>query len=336
MKLSVCTITYNHEKFIAQAIESMLMQKAKFDFELVIGEDFSTDRTREICISYKRKYPKKINLILNKKNLGPNLNFVNTLKQCKSKYIAICEGDDYWTDPYKLQKQVDFLEANPDYTICSHLVENFYQDENKKPYIFPYENLYKDTYTFEDFLYRNLINTCSVVYRWQFHNKPLPNWFSNHFTADYSLHLLHAYQGNIKVFPELLAKRRIHSQGIMSGSRRKYRVYKLTDRIEFLNNINRYTKFNFDKIITNVIKKYQKSLIHALLYEGRKYESKLLFNEIKVIMKMKDKFKYLLHFYFPVLFLALKKIKKSRPLPYLSCIQSIYKSISKVKDNGRY
>lgn len=118
--VSVCMITFNHEKFIAQAIESVLMQKTSFSIELVIGEDCSTDNTRAICLEYKKKYPEKIKLLIRDKNLGVMPNFIETLHACTGKYIALCEGDDYWTDPYKLQKQVDVLEKNPDIILCHH------------------------------------------------------------------------------------------------------------------------------------------------------------------------------------------------------------------------
>ena len=118
--VSICMITYNHEPFIAQAIEGVLMQKTDFQFELVIGEDYSNDNTRKICKKYKNQYPDKIILLESKKNLGMTPNFIRTLEACTGKYIALCEGDDYWTDPLKLQKQVDFLEANKDYVLCFH------------------------------------------------------------------------------------------------------------------------------------------------------------------------------------------------------------------------
>lgn len=114
-------VTYNHEKFVAQAIESVMMQKTSFRYKLIIAEDYSTDRTREICIELKNKYPEKIDLFLNSKNLGVTLNALQVHKACiaiGAKYVAICEGDDYWTDPLKLQKQVDFLENQPTCTIC--------------------------------------------------------------------------------------------------------------------------------------------------------------------------------------------------------------------------
>ncbi len=116
--VSVYMITYNHGNFIAQAIEGVLMQQTNFSVELVIGEDCSTDNTRQVCLEYKEKYPDRIKLVLSEKNLGVGKNGLNTFAACLGKYIAICEGDDYWTDPLKLQKQVDFLESHPDYTIC--------------------------------------------------------------------------------------------------------------------------------------------------------------------------------------------------------------------------
>lgn len=109
MKVSVLMITYNHEKFIAQAIDSILMQQVNFDYEIVIGEDCSTDGTRAIVIQYQKEYPDKIRLLLPEENLGMHKNFVQTFRACQGEYIALLEGDDYWTSPRKLQKQVDFF-----------------------------------------------------------------------------------------------------------------------------------------------------------------------------------------------------------------------------------
>ena len=120
--VSVSMITYNHEAFIAEAIEGVVMQKTTFPFELVIGEDCSTDNTRAICIEYQKKYPDIIRLRLPEKNQGMMLNWINNIESGHGKYIALCDGDDYWTDPYKLQKQVDFMEVNPDFALCSHSV----------------------------------------------------------------------------------------------------------------------------------------------------------------------------------------------------------------------
>lgn len=116
--VSVCMITYNHEQYIKQAIEGVLIQKSNFNYELIIGEDRSTDNTRNLIQEYKKDYPAIIKPILRKKNIGMIANLIDTINNCKGKYIATCEGDDYWTDPFKLQKQVDFLEANEYFSAC--------------------------------------------------------------------------------------------------------------------------------------------------------------------------------------------------------------------------
>lgn len=120
LKVSVFMTTYNHAPFIGQAIEGVVMQKTNFPIKLFIGEDCSTDETRMLCERYKSKYPDKIELVLREQNLGANANSPEIYEKCVAygKYTAMCEGDDYWTDLLKLQRQVDFLEANPNYTIC--------------------------------------------------------------------------------------------------------------------------------------------------------------------------------------------------------------------------
>ena len=117
--VSICVITYNHAPFISRSLDGMLIQETGFPFEIVIGEDSSTDETLKICELYAARYPGKIRLLKKVPNLGVKNNFKRTLNECKGKYTAICEGDDFWTDKYKLQKQVTFLENNPEYALCS-------------------------------------------------------------------------------------------------------------------------------------------------------------------------------------------------------------------------
>lgn len=117
--VSVHMITYNHEPYIRQAIEGVMMQQTDFEFELVIGEDCSKDKTREVCFEYQRKYPDKIRVLWWHENvfkLGGNGTRVSS--HCRGEFIAFCEGDDYWTDPLKLQKQVNAMRANPTVTLC--------------------------------------------------------------------------------------------------------------------------------------------------------------------------------------------------------------------------
>jgi len=121
--VSVCIITFNQEKYIGRCIEGCLEQQTSFKYEILVGEDDSSDGTRQICLDYANRNPEKIRLFLHdRKNIiyikgrpTGRRNFINNIKEAKGKYLAFCDGDDYWTDPRKLQKQVDFLEKNPNY-----------------------------------------------------------------------------------------------------------------------------------------------------------------------------------------------------------------------------
>jgi len=159
--VSVCMITYNHEKYISQAIDSMLMQKTNFDYEILIGEDCSPDRTREIVLEYKSKYPDKIKLLLQENNVGMMQNFIDTLKACSGKYIALCEGDDYWTDQYKLQKQVDILEAHPEYSMC-YTARNVVDNKNNFIRVEKYPN---KIYTTKDVVEGFIPSTQTILMR---------------------------------------------------------------------------------------------------------------------------------------------------------------------------
>ena len=119
MLVSVAVTTYNHEKYIAQCLDGILMQKINFPVEIVLCEDCSQDNTLAICKEYASKY-KNIRLIANNPNKGYHKNFLQVLKECNGEYIALCEGDDFWIDENKLQKQIDFLSIHPEYSMCTH------------------------------------------------------------------------------------------------------------------------------------------------------------------------------------------------------------------------
>ena len=111
IKVSVCMIAYNHQEFISQALDSILQQKTNFPFEIIIGDDNSKDDTGKICRAYAAKFPGQIKYFHREKNMGMMPNMIDILNCCDGKYIALCEGDDYWTDEKKLQTQADFLET---------------------------------------------------------------------------------------------------------------------------------------------------------------------------------------------------------------------------------
>ncbi|BAY08403.1 glycosyltransferase [Calothrix sp. NIES-2098] len=216
MKVSVVMITYNHEKFIAQAIDSILMQEVKFDYEILIGEDCSTDSTRDIVIDFQKRYSDKIRLLLPEKNLGVLKNLTTTLEACRGEYIALLEGDDYWIDPYKLQTQVDILESNAEVAIVGHRVQ-YWQEHSidTVPAISPYE---KPLGTLFDILRRNYIPTCSALIR----KSALPNlvWFQDVVhgckQADWPLWSFTAEKGDIVFLDKVMAVYRIHQGGVWS------------------------------------------------------------------------------------------------------------------------
>jgi len=171
MKVSVLMPTFNHELFIAQAIESFLNQKCDFDIELIIGNDASTDHTFEVVQQYFSKYPEKIKLIDHKQNVGLLRNYKSVLELAKGEYIAILESDDYWTDEYKLQKQIEFLDLHPDYglsfTRWERLRDNVLSLRDDDTEILT-KNAGK---LYERFLLRNIIFSPTVCFRRSLYEK---------------------------------------------------------------------------------------------------------------------------------------------------------------------
>lgn len=209
LMVSVDMITYKHEKFIAQAIEGVLMQQTDFDFELVICDDCSPDGTEQIVKDLISSHPKGhiIKYFRHSENRGMQANGDFAIKQCHGKYIALCEGDDYWTDPLKLQKQVDFLDANPAFSICFHAVVEVSENSSHHQIV---KTLPAETeFTIEDLAKGNFIHTPSVIFKNNM--KELPAWFNCSPIGDYPLHLLNAQFGKIKYFPQKMAAYRVGS-----------------------------------------------------------------------------------------------------------------------------
>lgn len=247
-KVSVCMVTYNQEKYIQQAIESVLKQKTNFDYEVVIGEDCSTDNTRKILSQHQTRYPNRIKTIFNKKNIGPGENFIRTINTCKGTYIAYLEGDDYWTDPFKLQKQVDFLDKHPDYSLCFHSVEAFYQAQPNQTYLIPSK---AKNFNFKSLLQQNFIAACSVMYRRGLVKK-IPDWFLSLNIGDWPYHLLHASQGKIGFINQVMARYRRHSNSYCSQPK----VKNFQDIIKFYQVIDKHFHFKYRSIIKPMIGKH--------------------------------------------------------------------------------
>lgn len=210
-KVSVVTICYNQDKYIKQCIDSIASQKTDFDIELIISDDGSSDKTQQILKEMYEKYPHVIRPILRKKNIGAWNNFVDALNHAEGEYIALCEGDDYWTDESKLQQQVDFLESHKDYTVSFHKVKIVYEG-SKKTEFFPDET-YKP-YNLQNLLKKNFIQTNSVVYRRQAYG----NLEKDILPGDWYMHLLHAKNGKIHFTDKPMSVYRRHKGGIWWNS----------------------------------------------------------------------------------------------------------------------
>jgi glycosyltransferase involved in cell wall biosynthesis len=208
-------ITYNHERFIAQAIESVLMQKVNFDYEIIIGEDHSTDKTRAIVIDYQQRFPERIKTLLPSSNLGAFRNFWPCLCTARGEYVIVLEGDDYWITMDKLQKQVDILDAYPNIAVCFHNALEFYDDKQKETYLYCPDNL-KTISKLEDLFEVNFVPTCSALFRNR-QIKRLPDWFGTVVAGDWSLHILNAQAGDLYYINEAMCAHRIHAGGFWHG-----------------------------------------------------------------------------------------------------------------------
>lgn len=224
--VSVSCITFNHAPYIRACLDGFLMQKTSFVFEILIHDDCSTDGTREIIEEYSKKYPDIIFPIFQTENqyskgvrgMMARFNFPRS----RGKYLALCEGDDYWTDPYKLQRQVDFLEANTDFSICFHNMK-ILNESNPSAIEFTNSKDQESVSSILDLASKgNFMFTASVVFK-----KPkdgFPNWLTDLPIGDYAIHLFNAQFGKIKFLDQVMGVYRIHAGGVW-GSFSKEKLY---------------------------------------------------------------------------------------------------------------
>lgn len=263
--VSVCIVTYNHEGYIGECLDSILNQKTNFKFNIILGEDCSTDSTRDICIKYAEDHPDKIKLYLRKREdviyingkATGRYNFIESLKSCKGKYIALCEGDDYWTDPYKLQKQVDFLEKNNSYSSCFHDVLVSGEINNKKidrGKIFNKNDL--NSVNIVDFLLSKytLFHTSSFLFRSKF--LEFPSWFEEISCGDLPLFLIVISKGKSKRIKGVMGVYRKHKLGI-TNSTLNTKSLMIESRVKMLEYFDEYLEYKYSKYISLTKEAYQ-------------------------------------------------------------------------------
>jgi glycosyltransferase involved in cell wall biosynthesis len=219
VKVSVCLQTYNHGPYIKRSLDGALMQETDFEFEIILGEDESTDGTRAICIDYAHHHPDRIRLFLRSRNDVIHLdgrptgrfNFIENLKAARGQYIALLDGDDYWTDPHKLQKQADVLDSHPHYALVFHPVSEI--DEGGAPLRIIYPPARKSVYSLSELLKGNFIPALSAMFRRPETNFP-PDWLSQTPMADWPLHILSATKGDIGYIDHVMGAYRRHAGGV--------------------------------------------------------------------------------------------------------------------------
>lgn len=212
--LSICLVTYNHINYIAQALDSILSQKTKYKYEIIVLEDCSTDGTQEILKKYKELYPDKISLYLQPTNTKVK-HFIEGLKHCNAKYICILEGDDYWIDDLKIEKQIDFLEAHPEFVGCSHNSALIFGDQDQPSEIMIKQKMH-DVYSINELTsYSVYCHTSSYIYKNIF-NGHLPDYDycnENNLYGDTFTNMLYAEHGPIKYLDEVMSVYRINGRG---------------------------------------------------------------------------------------------------------------------------
>lgn len=270
----ICSITYNHAPYIRQCLDGFLMQKTNFKYEIIIHDDCSTDGTTEIIKEYAEKYPDIIFPIYQTENQyskgvrGMFAKFV--FPKAKGKYIAMCEGDDYWTDPLKLQKQVDFLEANQEYTMCSHLCEFYDQKQGKYLYLYPtFKEGETNILRLEDYIRGgNITQTATLVFR----NKESIRLRINQarYCPDIVLYYILLNEGLGFCILDNMSLYRVHSGGVWS----------------MLNNVNRIL-WEFDmKLSIYDVYKDKNAALFLLLQFVRPIPRSLILKELPLFSKV--------------------------------------------------
>ncbi|MBR9847724.1 MAG: glycosyltransferase [Algicola sp.] len=260
--VSVRLMVYNNEPYIREAVESILMQKTDFMVEIVVGDDFSTDNTLEIIKSYqntKNIYFKILKREIggtywaDRKKLGRLYNFKNIIDNCEGKYIALLDGDDYWTDPLKLQKQVDFLKNNREYNGCFHNSYSLNNDDKKS--LTKWRSYNRVEYVAEDTITTlSLFHTSSYLFR---NDIEIPQWFYKIFSGDMALLAIISSYGKLYYFNEVMSVYRIHCKNITSNMD-KIQYHK--NRIILMKQINEFFDKKYSKKTKEVVSFHKREL----------------------------------------------------------------------------
>ncbi|MCF8461079.1 MAG: glycosyltransferase [Flavobacteriales bacterium] len=210
--VSVCIITYNHQKYISEAIESVLKQETSFEVEIIVGVDLCSDTTLETVNQYAKEN-KNIHILNTSNRLGMIQNWVRSLQACTGKYIAVLEGDDFWVSANKLQLQAEFLEKNTDFSLCFHPLTTFHEDATRDEQYLD-QQFEKEVFDLKDVITKSwFIGTASMMFRTT-HLPKFEPWVFKQKAIDKTIQLFLADKGKIKLISNLSGMYRIHDNGI--------------------------------------------------------------------------------------------------------------------------
>lgn len=244
--VSVCIITFNQEAFVAQAVESALAQKTSFDYEIVVGDDASTDGTPRILAELERRHAPKLRVLQRSQNLGINPNLVATLQECRGGYIALLEGDDYWIDDRKLQLQWESLESDPKLAVSFHGIEVRDDDSTVRAKVV---QRFRRRFTLMDLLERgNFIPTPSVMFRNRV-AEGFPKCFYDLRIGDLPLNVMNARFGDIGYIDRTMAVYRVHSGGTFSMIPNARRMQEV---VRMYSCLNEFLEHRYDRTITGI------------------------------------------------------------------------------------
>ena len=266
--VSICVFTYNFQEYLRQALESILQQNCNFPIQIIIGDDCSTDNTRTIAESYQKKYPEIIKLSFNEKNIGGARNWIETISKSKRKYISLLDGDDFFCDNLKLQKQYNALEQNLECVLCMHSVREIYETDNKIDEIIEFE---KNTYTIEDILKKGwFIRTGSVFFRNGILPMEFPEWvFDYPYRFDTILQVFLCTKGYIVNLKEVMSVWRKHDKG-MSLTFLQDKIENIQNVILLTKQLNSYTNKKYERAVNFYLSELNTYLFIFLL-KSRKW-----------------------------------------------------------------
>jgi len=232
-KVSVCIITFNHVDFIGKALDSVLMQQTSFQYEVVIGDDCSSDGTAEVIVDYQKCFPHRVKPLVRTRNVGMNGNLKGTLERCEGEYIALLEGDDYWIHPQKLQRQADYLDSNPGCALCHHKVTHVVWPHSEPIREYPPPRYRIERPSAGDLALVNYIQTCSVMFR----RKWLPS-LDERFLAlklgDWPLCVLLSQRGWIGYLDCNMAHYRVHAKNTWNSRQAAYKISAMEEMAWYL------------------------------------------------------------------------------------------------------